>query len=453
MKNQRIVLSYLFLCLAFGAVMGVCFPWFTSFFVIYKNETAKKYFEYSCIMAGLTVGVVSFFISRLTILRIVKQLSIRLGNLANAEGDLTQELPLKSSDCLGDLASNFNLFLAKLRMMVTKQKEVTTRLEQVVYNLGSNAEESSAAIEQMSATAAQVSNYSQTQRTETSRSAQSIRSVLSEIERADSLSQGMAGQFFIFSQGMEANRKAIQVVADEAQSTDQLSKELTLSGQNGQSAMEELSSSVAQVAVKTEAINAIVQTILDIASQTNLLSMNAAIEAAHAGEAGKGFSVVAEEIRKLAETSAHEGKNIKTLLVNISETVKDALRRSGVAKVSFDKLRTDIAAIHHASENIAREMETRKIEDSRLTDSLSEFANFYAQLSDVLERQASMSQGVVTVLNSLEDFSTQIDSSVNEQRLGMVEATKAAEQVRDTSTDVSDITMRLKVQLEEFRVD
>ena len=433
--------------------MGAVFPVYASFFVVYKSETHRLFFVVGCLVAGLAVGMFAFLIGRGTILRIVKRLARQLESLCAAEGDLTQELQLNSSDCLGELASNFNQFLGKLRRLIRRLKEVSDRTDQIVYALGSTSEQSAAAIEEMSATTTQVSKVAQSQYERTSESAATIKSVLDQVEKSDELTQGMAAQFFLFSQSMESNRRGIGAVASEAESTGRLAEILNTKGERGHDALEDLMSSVAEVAEKAEEIRNIVQAILDIASKTDLLSMNAAIEAAHAGDAGKGFAVVAEEIRKLAETSADEGETIKALLQGISDSIQTTSERSHAAMASFEDLRRDIDAVRSASQTIASAMTDRKREDEQLTESLSNFADYYGRLSDVLREQVQKSRFIHDTLATLEMSSRQIETSMNEQRIGMEESTKAAEKLRDTTVTVRDVTDDLKRQIGSFRVD
>jgi methyl-accepting chemotaxis protein len=332
-------------------------------------------------------------------------------------------------------------------------QHVAEELVNLGSNLASSTEQSAAAIEQMSSTTSQVAKTADRQREQTTSSNQAVKSILDGIAQSDTLTQGMAGHFFLFSQSMEANRKGVQSTSSEAKRTGELTEGLRQTGEQGQTSLEELGSAISEVVSKAEEIQEIVQFILNIASQTNLLSMNAAIEAAHAGEAGKGFSVVADEIRKLAETSSSQGQIIKTLLLGISDAVGLTLEKSEAARSSFQNLRDHIADVRSASQVIADQMALQEAEDGKLSDGLTEFAEFYSQLSVALNAQIEASRTVETELASVEDSSSQISQSMSEQKIGMEQATDSVIQVRESATALNDIIQRLRLQIRKFHIE
>jgi methyl-accepting chemotaxis protein len=418
-----------------------------------------SYFSNNLTMAFVTTAV-SLLAGAVVLLLVLggvrKRIQVLLQALgAVAQGNLTGEIPAKllaSGDELGQLARSVKQVQHDLDGQVGEIHRVAQELENIGSTLGANSEQSAAAIEEMGATSVQVARFANTQQGVTSESGDSVKRILEGISNSDALTHGMATQFFLFNQSMEANRKRIQTIAAEAKVTGELSEGLSRTGEQGQNSLEELREAIAGVVRKAEEIQEIVQFILDIAGQTNLLSMNAAIEAAQAGEAGRGFSVVADEIRKLAETSSAQAKTIKELLGGISAAADVTLQKSEVARISFRDLSQNIASVRGASQAIVGQMLLQEAEDSKLSESLAEFTRFYEQLSRSLERQVEESRSVKDSLDSLENSSREINNSMTEQKVGMEQATEAVIQVRGSAGELTQIISRLGNQISRFRL-
>ena len=148
--DRRIVARYFVLSLAFGLAMGLLFPVYAGFFAEFRSGSSHTIFSLGCVGAGLLVGLVSFLIGRITVLRVIRGVAGRLDELCEAEGDLTRDIGIVSSDCIGALASNFDRFLAKLRDLVSRLVEIADGAQRVGFELAANSTETSAASEQIS---------------------------------------------------------------------------------------------------------------------------------------------------------------------------------------------------------------------------------------------------------------------------------------------------------------
>jgi len=328
---------------------------------------------------------------------------------------------------------------------------VTDRLSQMGSTLAANTEESAAAIEEMSATSKQVARFATGQLGQTTTAGAEISDMLSRVIESNDLTQGMATQFFMFSQSMEANRRRIGATAAEARTTGDLAVNLMATGKEGEHSLESLRQSIGGVVRKTQEIQEIVRFILDIADRTNLLSMNAAIEAAHAGTSGRGFAVVADEIRKLADTSSKQAQSIKALVDSIAEVANQTVGKSDATGESFKKLLKDIEAVRHASQAIAAQVVQQETEDGKLSDGLMEFTRFYSQLSDSMDHQVNQSGTVQKAVTTLAESAQQISQSMEEQKIGMEQATDAVLQVRDASMILGQIMVDLTDLMGRFK--
>jgi methyl-accepting chemotaxis protein len=378
-----------------------------------------------------------------------------VGSLATlAQGDLTREVPaalLASGDEMARLAASVHTLQTDLKGQVKGIETAVVDLGAMGSTLGASSEQSSAAVEEMAAITATVARAAETQSQETAHANEIVAAMIERIGQSNELTQGMATQFFLFSQSMEANRNRIRDVAMQAQSTGELAEGLDRTGDEGERSLSALTRSVQGVVAKTGEIQEIVQFILDIADRTNLLSMNAAIEAAHAGSAGRGFSIVADEIRKLAEVSSKQAQTIQGLLDAITGVVDRTLADSQTTAHSFQSLRQAIANVKDASTTIAQKMSAQEDEDERLSEGLHTFAEFYGRLSEALDHQIAESKNVKTVLDHLEDTGKEISLSMHEQKIGMEQSTEASIQVRETALNLTQVIGVLEAQVSRFK--
>jgi methyl-accepting chemotaxis protein len=452
-RDRRIVLRYFLWSLGFGVLMGVIFPVYAAFFVDFKSPTHQLVFITGCIAAGVVVGLASFVIGRVTVLRVIRLISRGLGVLCDSDGDLSQDIEIRSSDCVGELVANFNRFQGKLREIIRQLKDIADQIHGVSVTLSSATEQSAAAIEQMSATTGQVSRFAEGQQKQTSEADCEMKNMVLRISESNELTQGMANQFFLFSQSMEANRRGIETTAAEARKAGELTEDLSRTGEDGERILETLRQSISSVVNQTLEIQEIVRLILDIAERTNLLSMNAAIEAAHAGHSGRGFAVVADEIRKLAETSSKQAQNIQSLVSGIAEAANLTLTRSDATSRSFQSVQKDILAVQTATRAIAEQMAKQETEHTHLSDGLTDFARFYSDLSASMDVQVGQSGAVQALLSTLHNSSREISNSMREQTLGMEQSTEVVVQVRDTAVELGSIVSGLTDQTRKFTLE
>lgn len=375
---------------------------------------------------------------------------------ALARGDLIDTMPpalAKSRDEVGTLARTTGRLRNQLQDQVASIARVADQLSVMGTTLASNAEESAAAIEEMSATSGHVAKAAAGQKEQTDAAGGETRSMGTRIAESNRMTQGIAERLTRFQESMAVNLRRIRETAAQAQRTGTLADRLSRAGEEGEQSMEELRESVRGMAARTSEIQDIVQIILEITGQTNLLSMNAAIEAAHAGDSGKGFGVVADEIRKLAETSASQAQNVRTLVENIASSAEQTLTQSEATGKTFRAVRTDIASVVSANRAIAGQMSQQEAEDQQLLGVLDELTRFYGELSQSMEVQVVQSRTVGDILRQLEDASRQISDSMQEQKLGMEQTTSAVIQVRDTSTQLAGVMETLTELMSRFKTE
>jgi methyl-accepting chemotaxis protein len=307
MNSKSIIKKYLLLSLAFGIIMGLVFPVFASFFTTYKQASYFLPFCILCIMAGIIVGGVSFYIGKVTLISAIKSLNDKFYLMSN--GDLTARMKIQSNDEIGEISEAFNNFASNLQCMIN---QINTSANEVA-KLSLYVSESVETAKKVSLQVSETTNIL-------------ADSDIKESENAIKIQEQLKNSFSKTEECFDkvdklkkASKNASLIAVDGRDYINQVLSQFNLISETVTFANE----SINNLGSRSTEIGNIVTDILEIASQTNLLSLNASIEAARAGENGKGFSIVAEEIGKLASNSAQYSKKIENLINNIQiETQK-----------------------------------------------------------------------------------------------------------------------------------
>ncbi|MEC1177800.1 methyl-accepting chemotaxis protein [Metasolibacillus meyeri] len=367
------------------------------------------------------IGLVIFVKQTITkpLIRIVKSTNVI------AEGDLTErDIVVQSKDEIGQLATAFNLMKGNLKNLLG--------------NVQSNSEQLSAAAEQLSASTEEVTA---TTADVTNRAANTAEITKTASDAANESARAM-----------EETAVGVQRIAEAAQDLQTSSVDASTTATSGSSIinkakqqMEIINTSTTQVnelvqklSKQTEEISQMTQVITDITEQTNLLALNAAIEAARAGEHGKGFAVVADEVRKLAEESKNSANTIVTLTTEIqsdTESVEAAVNHSLLSVKDGVEIIGQAGEAFHAIEEAVTHM-TTQIEDISATSE---------QLSASAEQ---VSASVNEIATGVVESATDIDMVV----AAMQEQAATMDEISSVAVNLSDNAQDLQEQIQKFRV-
>ena len=337
------------------------------------------------LVLGLVGGLLGLLLIWLTALGVTKPIlavASMLKDIASGEGDLTKRLSYAKADELGELAGWFNRFLDKLQPIVAQVKNTVIDARQTADRSAGIAQQTSAGMQQQFREVDQVATAFH----EMSATAQ-------DVARSAAQAAGAARG------ADQACQEGLGVIGATTSSIEQLSAELT-------AAMQE----VEGLASSSEQIGSVLEVIRSIAEQTNLLALNAAIEAARAGEAGRGFAVVADEVRNLAKRTQDSVEEIRQVIEGLQsgtrEVVSSMHSSNRQAEGSVQQVELAVAALRRIGESVS------VITDMNLQ--IASAAEEQSSVADEINRNISSIRDVTEAITLQADESAQISQSLNQ---------------------------------------
>ena len=411
-----------------------------------QNEILSLFYALVRIMVLIGLAMFVFYFT-LAILasRALKRYFARLETLFGkiAAGDLTDRIKVKRNDEIGRLMTNLNMATEHSHTMLAALREEADKMTAIGSDLSSNMEETAAAVKQISSNVTTVKEKALMQAagvTETAAAGEQIQGKLNLLvegitRQSESITQSSA----LITRTAENMLRINKILSQN----DELIKTVygqMKAGTDGARAANEF---VKKIAERSEALLEASQVIQNIASQTNLLAMNAAIEAAHAGESGKGFAVVADEIRKLAEESNMQGKQIGTVIKESTEIIAQVSE----AGIQAEKTFTDVyGLISNISEKEDSIVDLMREQEENGTQVLSAIETINKVTRDVSSASVEMREGgkqITAEMQKLAEITRETTDS-------MTEIASGAEQITDAIEEVVSLAEQNKTSIEHL---
>ncbi|MCL1959951.1 MAG: methyl-accepting chemotaxis protein [Spirochaetes bacterium] len=358
----------------------------------------------------------------------------QLENLSSEHKDLTKRISICSVDELGTIAGMVNTFCGQLGGGFETIKDKINGLNHTSFELSLNMSNTSAAVDQISSILDGMKNLMIKQE--------------NGIEKVGKAVDVIKGNIDSLKKMIEEQTESVSMLIENSRNVG----ELTEAPENGSTGLQLVAQEIQEIARESEGLLEINSVMNSIASKTNLLSMNAAIEAAHAGESGRGFAVVADEIRKLAESSGQQSKTttkmlkkIKASIDSISKSFEDVLNRSGA-------IDSGVKTISEHEQNVLNVMEEQETGGKQILESVGRLRDITISVMKKYEDMDKSGETLVEETNEFIETRRETVESMNEILSGVNQINASVRHVNDIGLENHKNFESLKHETEKFIV-
>jgi methyl-accepting chemotaxis protein len=420
---------------------------------ILEDVKDMTYFTVFLTLIALVIAAVIVYFTLHNTTKPIVTVAETLKDISEGEGDLTRSINVNSKDEIGDLAHFFNKTLEKIKKLVLIIKKEAAGLQSIGNDLASNMTETAAAINEINANIQSIRGRVINQSASVTETNATMEQVIANINKLNGHVEKQSSNVSQASSAIEEMVANISSVTNTLVSNATNVKTLQDASEVGKTGLQEVATDIQEIARESEGLLEINAVMENIASQTNLLSMNAAIEAAHAGEAGKGFAVVADEIRKLAESSSEQSKTIGTVLKKISESIKKITDSTENVLKKFEAIDTSVNTVADQEENIRNAMEEQGEGSKQVLHSASSLSELTQQVKSGSEEMLEGSKEVMKESQNLERMTQEISSGMNEMASGAEQVNVAVHHVNEISAKNRESIDSLIQEVSRFKVE
>ena len=408
------------------------------------------------ILIGFSILAVSLIIVFFVARAMVKPINVvvsALKDIAQGEGDLTVRLPVHGNDEVTDLSEYFNETIEKIGAAIKSVGTNSNTMEEIGTELASNMTETASAVNQISANIDGVKQQAMTQAASVTETAATIEEIVRTIKQLNNSIETQAASVAQSSSSVEEMVANIASIGQTLGKTDDVIRSLTTATGDGKATLVTSNTVTQKIAEESGSLMEASSVIQHIASQTNLLAMNAAIEAAHAGEAGKGFAVVADEIRKLAEESSTQGKTITATLKTLSGEIETLSASSKTVEEKFNAIFNLAEQVKDMSNRLTEAMREQENGSREVLTAIKSINTVTVEVQAGSEEMLKGGEGVAVEMRKLDDLTRVITESMNEMASGAVQINNAVQEVNEITQKNKRSIEALSLEVSKFKVN
>ncbi len=407
----------------------------------------------SLIATGIsTMAIIFIFLISNRMVRPLKKVSNALKDISEGEGDLTARLVENGNDEVTEVSRYFNKTLEKLDSSMKLVLSSTSDMSEIGDTLLNNMTETASSINQISANIEGVKGQVLNQSAGVTETSATMEEIIRTIHQLNKSIENQATSVSQSSSSIEEMISNIASIAKMLGNGNKIVEELNAKTITAKEGTQIANNDVAKIGEKSEDLLEAASIIQNIAAQTNLLAMNAAIEAAHAGDTGKGFAVVADEIRKLAEEAGSQGKGIAVTIKETTDIIKTITQNGAIAEQVLNEVFSLVKQTLEQIEHIVQAMREQDRGSQEVLTALKEINSITGEVKDGSDEMLKGGEQVADEMRKLDELTRIITDSMNEMASGATQINNAVQEVNELSHQNKESINNLAKEVNKFKV-
>ncbi|MGN0729328.1 methyl-accepting chemotaxis protein [Treponema sp.] len=405
-----------------------------------RSEKAIRVLLLVIVSVTVFIAVAVLMLSR-NIGMVFKQLSGHCRLLAS--GDFSSEYEDSFIKEVSELSYGFESFSRSLSVIIEKTRSAAGSVENMSESLSETASSMNSALDETSKTISSMDSAVSSQSVSVDSVDKTVTSIVSELDSFSSEIQTQNEAIENSASSIQWIMKNVVTFKENISQAAERVTELVRCSSDNKDALSAAADQIVNVRNESQALLEMNEVISSVASQTNLLSMNAAIEAAHAGDAGKGFSVVADEIRKLAETTSEQAKSSNEYLSSIQEKIDRVAQASQEINMSFETTIDHIKQMAEVFESFEDTAQKQGDKAQEILSSISEILDSTEKVKAKMSRISISTDSTANVCNALKNSSSAVNT-------GLDSCKRAAEDLKESSARILNVAELAKSSVNEL---